>query len=271
MLPDDALFPNNVVSTLRKRAITLPFFGIVLPTVGVVASEILLFHEFATFALWGHFLTLLVCVFVPLYGSANTELLQMFALLPLFRLVTLGMPVFVELTLFWFPLVYAPVLPAVYLVIRAQPHLRPRFNSRAFGLLLVPALIVSAFLGEIEWLIITPEALITEWSLTQLLLITVVMIGFVGFIEELLFRGILQTGLKTYFGRWGSILFVSALFGLMHSGYGSGLQLLFAGCLGLLYGVTYEYTDSLLLITVMHGILNVFLFAVVPTYTPFIL
>ena len=271
MPPDDALFPNNVVSTVRKRAITFPFFDIVLPTVGVVASEIFLFYEFTAFALWGYFLTLIVCVFIPLYRSAEAELLQMFALLPLFRLVNLGMPVFSELTLFWFPLVYAPVLPAVYLVIRAQPHLRPRFNSRAFGLLLVPTLIVSAFLGEVEWLIIAPEALITEWSLTQLLLMTVVMIGFVGFIEELLFRGVLQTGLKAYFGQWGSILFVSALFGLMHSGYGSGLQLLFAGCLGLLYGATYEYTDSLLLVTVMHGVLNVFLFAVVPIYGPFIL
>jgi membrane protease YdiL (CAAX protease family) len=47
--------------------------------------------------------------------------------------------------------------------------------------------------------------------------------------------------------------------------------LLFAGCLGLLYGITYEYTDSLLLITVMHGVLNVFLFAVVPIYGPFVL
>jgi membrane protease YdiL (CAAX protease family) len=271
MLPDGVLFSNNVVSTLRKRATTFPFFAIVLPTVGVVASEIFLFYGHTAFALWGHFLTLLVCAFVPLSRSADTDPLQMFALLPLFRLVNLGMPVFVELTLLWFPLVYAPVLPAVYLVIRTRPHLGPRFNGRAFGLLLVPALIGSAFLGEVEWLIITPEALVTEWSLTQLLLIAVVMIGFIGFTEELLFRGVLQTGLKAYFGQWGSILFVSALFGLMHSGYGSGLQLLFAGCLGLLYGVTYEYTDSLLLVTVMHGVLNVFLFAVVPIHGPFVL
>jgi len=271
MASDDTLFSNTVISTLRRRVITFPFFGIVLPTTGVVASEIFLFYGYTAFALWGQFLTLLVCVFVPLYRSEEARLFQMFALLPLFRLVNLGMPVFVELTLFWFPLVYAPVLPAVYLIVRAQPNLRPRFDIRAFGLLLAPALIVSAFLGEVEWLIITPEALITEWSLTQLVLIAVVMICFVGFIEELLFRGVLQTGLKAYFGQWGSILFVSALFGLMHSGYGSGLQLLFAGCLGLLYGITYEYTDSLLLITVMHGVLNVFLFAVVPIYGPFVL
>lgn len=270
MAPNNALFSNSVVSTLRKRGITFPFFGLVLPTAGVIASETFLFYGYMVFALWGHFLTLLVCMFTPLYRSEDTGLLQIFALLPLFRLVNLGMPVFVELTLFWFPLVYAPVLPAVYLVIRAQPHLKPRFNIRAFGLLLVPALIVSAVLGEIEWLIITPEALITEWNLTQLLLIAVVMTGFVGFIEELLFRGVLQTGLKPYFGQWGSILFVSTMFGLMHSGYGSGLQLLFAGCLGLLYGVTYEYTDSLLLVIVMHGVLNVFLFAIVPIHGPFI-
>lgn len=271
MASDDALVSNNVISTLRKRGITFPSFGVVLPTAGIITSEIFLFYGYIGFSLWGHFLTLLACVFVPLYRTEDTRLLQMFALLPLFRLVNLGMPVFVELTLFWFPLVYAPVLPAVYFVIRTQPQLQPRSNPRVFGLLLVPALIVSAFLGEVEWLIITPEALITEWSVTQLLLIAVMMIGFVGFIEELLFRGVLQTGLKAHLGQWGAILLVSVLFGMMHSGYGSGLQLLYAGCLGLFYGVTYEYTDSLLLVTVMHGVLNVFLFAVVPIYGPFFL
>jgi membrane protease YdiL (CAAX protease family) len=271
MLPNGVLFSNNVVSTLRKRVTTFPFFAVVLPTVGVVASEIFLFYGHTAFALWGHLLTLLVCAFVPLSRSADTDPLQMFALLPLFRLVNLGMPVFVERTLFWFPLVYAPVLPAVYFVIRAQPDLGLRFNGRAFGLLVVPALVVSAFLGEVEWLILTPEPLITEWSLTQLLLVAVVMVGFVGFVEELLFRGVLQAGLKAYVGQWGSILLVSALFGLMHSGYGSGTQLLFAGSLGLLYGVVYEFTDSLVLVTVMHGVLNVFLFAVVPIHGQFVL
>lgn len=271
MVSEDALSSNNVFSTIRKRGFPFPFFGVGLPTAGIVASEVSLFYGYMEFTLWGHFLTLLACVFVPLLRPEDTELLQMFALLPLFRLVNLGMPVFVELTLFWFPFVYAPVLPAIYLAIRTQPKLKLRFNPRVFSLLLVPALIVSAFLGEVEWIIITPEALITQWSVTQLLFIAVVMLGFVGFIEELLFRGVLQTGLKTHLGQWGAILLVSMLFGLMHSGYGSGLQLLFAGCLSLLYGIIYEYTDSFILITVMHGVLNVFLFAVVPIYGPFAL
>lgn len=268
---DDILFPNEVGSTVRNRGVPFLSFGVMLPTAGILASESFLFYGYTGFALWGHFLTLLACVVIPLFRSADAELLQLFALFPLFRLVNLGMPVFVERTLFWFPLVYAPVLPAIYLVMRTQPRLRPRFNPRAFGLLVVPGLLVSAFLGEVEWLIITPEALIAEWSVIQLLLIAVVMIGFVGFVEELLFRGVLQTGLQKHLGRWGAILFVSALFGLMHAGYSSGLQLVFAGCLGLLYGVVYEYTDSLLLVTLMHGVLNVFLFAVVPIYGPFVL
>jgi membrane protease YdiL (CAAX protease family) len=271
MLPGDALFSNNVVSALRKRATTFPFCAIVLPTAGIVASELFLFYGHTDLALWGHALTLLACMVVPLFHPEDTNPLRMFALIPLFRLVNLGMPVFVELTLYWFPLVYAPVLPALYLVIRTQPRLEPRTNLRIFGLLLLPALVVSAVLGEVEWFIITPEALIAEWSLVQLLSITVVMVGFVGFTEEVLFRGVLQTGLKVHLGRWGAILLVSALFGMMHAGYGSSLELLFAGGLGLLYGIIYEYTDSILLVSVMHGVLNVFLFAVVPLSGPAIL
>lgn len=237
--------------------------SIVGPLVGIVLSESLLFFGHTSLALWGHLLTLLGCTLVPLRFEGDLPMLRAFALVPLFRLVNLGMPVFFELTLYWFPLIYGPLLPAVYLLGRSQDAVDIRIGWTA--LLALPlALALSWALAEIEYTILQPEQLIPAWSLPQLLLITVVMVGFVGLVEELVFRGVLQRTLETRLGRWPGLVVASAVFGLMHSGYGLPLELLFAGSIGLLFGLIYDYTDSIALVAVIHGALNVFLFAVIP-------
>lgn len=73
-------------------------------------------------------------------------------------------------------------------------------------------------MGGIEYRTITPEALVPEWSLLQLATIAVVMIAFVGFVEELLFRGVLQAALADRLGTWPGIVLASVIFGLMHAG-----------------------------------------------------
>jgi membrane protease YdiL (CAAX protease family) len=46
------------------------------------------------------------------------------------------------------------------------------------------------------------------------------------------------------------------------------MELVFAGSIGFIFGVTYHYTDSLALVTILHGLLNVFLFAIIPLNCP---
>lgn len=176
------------------------------------------------------------------------------------------MPVFVELTIYWFPLVYAPLLPAIYVVVSGQENLSIDTNPRAAARWLLPAIPLSILLAEVEHAIITPEPLIPEWSLAQLLIIAAVMFGFVGFVEELLFRGIFQRTLEDRLGRWQGLVLASALFGLMHSTYGMGWEIAFAGVIGFVLGLIYDRTDSLLLVTFIHGLLNVFLFGVIPIH-----
>ena len=240
--------------------------GLVVPLVGITASEALLFVGLTELALWGHFVTLLVCVVAPLRFRGETGLFRAFALVPLFRLVNLGMPVFFELTLLWFPLIYGPLIPGLYLVARRRPPVEPPGNPGLVRLrALVPVVVVlSAGLGVLEFWIIRPEALIESWTLDQLVLVGVVMIGFVGLVEELLFRGVLQRTLEAHVGYLPGLLLASGVFGLMHSGYGVGLEVVFAGVIGLVFGILYDWTDSLALVSIMHGTLNVFLFAVIP-------
>ena len=256
--------PSEVVRRLRKRGINVPSLAILLPTLGIVLSESLLFFGYVRYALSIHLVTLGVSVFAPLVADDDASMFQLFALLPVFRLVNLGMPVFFELTIYWFPLIYGPLIPAIYVVGQANDLVSLEAGWKAAVLWFPLALPASVFFGAVEYAILEPESLVSTWSMVQLILISVIMIGFVGLVEELLFRGVLQQGLQERIGTWPGILVASIIFGLMHSGYRVPEELFFAASLGVVFGVIYNRTDSLALVTIMHGFLNVFLFAVIP-------
>jgi len=256
----DVDVPRETEQSLDRSAVIF-----LVPIVGITASEGLLYFGYTYYSLVAHFLTLLITLFAPLRYGDETAVFRALALVPVFRLVNLGMPVFFELTIYWFPLIYGPFIPGLYLLARNFRPIGPELRMRRATLLFLPlALPLSAMLGAMEYSIIQPPALIPSWTVGNLLLITIVMIGFVGLVEELLFRGILQRTLERRLGRWSGLFIASALFGLMHSGYGVPMEVFFAGAIGFVFGLIYDWTDSLALITVLHGILNVFLFAVLP-------
>ncbi|AUV83732.1 CPBP family intramembrane metalloprotease [Salinigranum rubrum] len=90
----------------------------------------------------------------------------------------------------------------------------------------------------------------------------------VGPIEELLFRGVVQGVLRKGFGvRWGIVL-ASALFGLVHwvAVSGGPLEKLayvtIAAVLGIVLGVLYERTETIVAPALAHGVYNSVLFVI---------
>jgi len=234
----------------------------------VAVSEWLVALGRTRLALVGHLGTLLACTAGPLLLHEELGLFQAFALLPVFRLVSLGMPAFVELTLYWFPLVYGPFLPAAVLVARHTDAVELAAGWRTAVAALPFVVVAGAVLGELEYGIIRPEALVPAATPAQLVVLAVVMVGFVGLVEELLFRGLLQGVLRSRFGRWPAVVLAAGVFAAMHAGYGLLAEVGFAFALGLLLGALYEWTDSLATVVLFHGVLNTFLFGVVPAYGP---
>lgn len=258
---DDAVSPHDSSLAWRIRKISVPSGTVLVPLAAILVAEGLLFFGYTWYSLWAHLATLLLTTLAPLRYETETPTLRAFALVPLFRLVNLGMPVFFQLTVYWFPLIYGPLVPALYMLVRGQQPVDPDLRWKRATLLFAP---LALLLAEVEYAIIRPEALIPAWTPTQLGLITVVMVGFVGLVEELLFRGVLQRTLQSRLGRWTGLALASAVFGLMHSGYNVPAELAFAGAIGFVFGLIYDWTDSIALVTVIHGLLNVFLFAVIP-------
>lgn len=75
---------------------------------------------------------------------------------------------------------------------------------------------------------------------------------FAGVGEELLFRGAVQGWLAVHTGPIIAVLAASVLFGLVH--YASFTYFVIATGLGLVLGLAYAMTDSLLLVMIWHGV-----------------
>jgi membrane protease YdiL (CAAX protease family) len=136
-------------------------------------------------------------------------------------------------------------------------------NIGAYMILSIP---LSFALGLGEYLTIRAEYLIPDLTFENLLKLTIVMVFFVGLIEELIFRSILQTRLDQALSISESLLITSLLFGLMHSGYGTFHEIFYTSFVGFLIGLAFYKTKSLPFIVVLHGFINVFLFGILPHY-----
>ncbi|MDD4306419.1 MAG: CPBP family intramembrane metalloprotease, partial [Methanosarcina sp.] len=136
-------------------------------------------------------------------------------------------------------------------------------NLLAYTILSIP---LGFLLGLGEYLTIRTEYLIPDLSIGNLLKLTFIMVFFVGLVEEIIFRSILQVRLEQALNIREALLITGLLFGLMHSGYGTFYEVLYTGFVGLIIGFVFYKTRSLPFVTLVHGLVNVFLFGILPHY-----
>ena len=196
----------------------------------------------------------------------DKQILQALLLLLQLRIINIAMPFFFTMTLYWYPLIYSPLFISIYLILRYQNASFDDIGSYMWNLRRYTplALIIGTILAWVEYQIIHPEPLIPKLGIADLLALVIIMFVFVGLVEELIFRSILQTKLQQSMGVCSGLLVASVLFGIMHSGYGSVYELLFATAAGLIIGYLYQKTGSLPFVTVIHGTVNVLLFGLLP-------
>lgn len=191
---------------------------------------------------------------------------QALILLPILRLINLSMPVFFETTLDSFIFIYGLLAIPVSIAATHQELTRTQLGLTFKKIIIyIPLSILLGFvLGAGEYLIIETNNLIPDLSVFNLLKLSLVMILFVGLVEEVIFRSILQTRLEIVLGNKTGLIVTSILFGLMHSGYGSINEVLYTSFVGFVIGYLFYRTRSLPLVTMIHGFINVFLFGIIP-------
>jgi LysM repeat protein len=137
-----------------------------------------------------------------------------------------------------------------------------RLSPRALSIQLLIGL-SGILLGYIEYLILRPDPLVAELSLKQVWLPILILLVFTGLLEELIFRGVLQTNAVERLGRLG-ILYVAIVCTVLHLGYNSLLDIFFVFAVALLFGLLTFRTGSLLGVSLSHGLTNVALYLVFP-------
>lgn len=234
----------------------------------VIVAEMLIYFDYVQAGLILHIIVLFLLTFSIIWiPDANfIRTVQVLLLISLFRFLNLSMPVFSEMTLDTLSYVYILMLFPAYLVIRYQgldlSHIRVPFKKIPAYLLL--SCVAGAIIAWGEFQIIRPESLIPDFSLLNILKLCLIMLFVVGFVEELIFRFLLQTRMEFNFGDLKGLIIASLLFGSMHSGYSNAYEILYASFVGILIGYAFQKTGSLALVTLTRGFVNIFLFGLIP-------
>lgn len=188
-------------------------------------------------------------------------------LAPLIRILSLSLPLTRFPQLAWYPIVAAPLLLAAWLIIRQLRLSRHELGLRVGNLPVQLAIgSLGLVLGLSEYYILAPRPQFAEPTTLALGLAALNLILATGFSEELIFRGILQAEGRHALGR-RALLYVSLLFGVLHIGYRSLLDVLFVIGVGLIFAYLTLWTGSILGVTLAHGLTNTMLFLVMP-YVP---
>lgn len=259
-------------------------------TVATLVLEALLFVGAVRAAAAGYAVTYAGLALLAVRLHRCIVVVQAFAFLAVFRLVNLAVPAFTDLSLYWLPLVYLPFVPAVVLAVRSRPAsgasngdfsdspALPPASSRTgsmappdsspplhvLSMLLPTFLLLGAGLAVAERLVRAPTQLVPQATVQASLLLALVVIV-VAAVEELLFRGLLQSALTDWFGAPTAVGLASLVFAAMQLDSAPG-AVATAFLAGLVYGTAYEFTDRLAAPVLVHAFANVVLFVVLPVH-----
>lgn len=118
-------------------------------------------------------------------------------------------------------------------------------------------------LGFLNYFIIKPEPPISELSLQAALIPAIILLVFTGFVEEVVFRGLIQEASIEKLGLFG-LVYGALVFAGMHLSDGAGLDIGFAFIFGLGGGLIVLKTSSLLGVSLAHGLMNVSSYLLLP-------
>jgi hypothetical protein len=207
---------------------------------------------------------LLFLAFAKLEQNTN-HLFTILILMPLTRLVGSAMPVAMLNFYSRISLVYVILFLAAFSIFYIMPLNFSDLGYRLRGLEYLPgAVILAAFLGFIEFNILKPERLVDSLTLLTALEGFLVTVVFTGFVEELIFRGLLQNTMALRFNITFTLLLSNVIFATMHIVWGQPLEILFVFAVGLLLGIIFWKTKNLILVSFIHGMLNFCLFVIYP-------
>jgi len=196
----------------------------------------------------------------------HRQLVLSLVLVPLVRIISLSMPLTGIPQKWWFLIIYTPLIVAAIMAIRVLGY-KVRDIGLTFGFspLQIAIAATGVGFGFVEYLMLKPQALVAELSVQEIWLPALLFFLFVGFGEELIFRGVLQRAAMDAFGIRGIVL-ISFLFAILHMGFLSWVDVIFVFGVAIFFGWAVKKTGSLFGVTLSHGIINTMLYLIAPFF-----
>jgi len=206
-------------------------------------------------------------------NNSLRRLLLALCLIPFTRIIGSSIPVGELRQIYWYPIIYTPLMITAFVIIRylkirpAEVALTIKRQQIRSQLLIGSS---GLALSLLEYIILKPHPLISELNPASVILPALILIIFVGFTEELVFRGLLQTVSSNMLGVRAGIVYVSVLFAILHVGYIQGvwhrtvLDLPLVFMIALFFSWAVNRTGSLLGVTLSHSLTNIGLFLIIP-------
>ena len=199
------------------------------------------------------------------WETPNGRLLMTLTITPMVRLISLSLPLASFPIVYWFIFTSVPLFVAAVIImhqlnipyIRAKLSLKHVLGQIAIGL-------TGILIGYGEYLILKPEPFIAEFDWRLIIFPALVLLICTGYMEELVFRRMMQQVAVERLGYWRGIVYVAAIFAVLHIGYNSFADVIFVFIAGLAFGWFAEKTGSIVGVTFAHGLANIFLFLIMP-------
>lgn len=196
--------------------------------------------------------------------SPYRQLFLSMALVPLVRILSLSMPLVNIPRIWWEPIIYAPLLVAALEAARILGYKLVDLGLNfKMPLVQVAVTLAGVGFGIVEYLVLRPEGRVAELTVEELWLPVLIFVFAIGFVEEFIFRGVMQRAAVKALGWWG-IVYVSLLFAVLHMGFLSWLDVVFVFVIALFFGWVVNKTGSLIGVTLSHGLTNIMLFLIAP-------
>lgn len=190
------------------------------------------------------------------------------SIMPIVRIVSFAISPHLVSGVWYYVGSETPVLAAALVATRVLHLPRSTLGIRRPRSISVSILVIATGLaaGWCEGLIIHPPALAQGYQASQIVLPAVLLIVFTGFVEELVFRGLIQHTATSWLGVVPGILLTAVGWSLLHIGWKSGLDVVFVCTVGLIWGWVRHWNRSTLDLSIAHGFANVVLFLILPTF-----
>ena len=192
------------------------------------------------------------------------DLVRALLLLPLMRILAITLPLGLFPPLARYPIVGVPLLVATVLVIRQSKLAHADLGLHTRHVLQQVMLIgAGPVIGAVQYAILQPQPLITAFSWDTILFGALIVFVFIGFAEELIFRGLLLQLASGILGRF-AVTYVALLFAVLSISYGSPAQTVFMFGIALFFGSVVRWTGSILGVVLAHGLSCVTFYLVLP-------